>query len=205
VAGASAAAAPSLSRLKRERSQLAGRLERMAAARAELEVDDIDDGQRSAEADIAGAFSAWVQSGCDGQRPFPNAALASSIARRREAARAELEANRAPLAELLMQADAIRARLEAIDAEITAEAVSALASDLESEMAAIGAAADELNAALGRALGLQIFALGHRGTRGFMRLVEQLLALSTPEIGSTKIQIEVAAAEWRSKFAEMVR
>jgi hypothetical protein len=102
-----------------------------------------------------------------------------------------------------MQADAIRARLEAIDAEITAEAVSALASDLESEMAAIGAAADELNAALGRALGLQIFALGHRGTRGFMRLVEQLLALSTPEIGSTKIQIEVAAAEWCARFMEL--
>jgi hypothetical protein len=81
VAKASAAAAPSLSRLKRERSQLAGRLERMAAARVELEapahaLDNIEAEQRAAESDIAGALSAWAQSGCDGHRPVPNAALA---------------------------------------------------------------------------------------------------------------------------------
>jgi hypothetical protein len=102
-----------------------------------------------------------------------------------------------------MQAHAIRARLDAISVEITAEAASALASGLESEMAAIGAAADELNAALGRVLGLRVFALSHKSNRAFMRLVERLLALSTPEIGSTKIQIEVAAAEWCARFMEL--
>jgi hypothetical protein len=80
-----------------------------------------------------------------------------------------------------------------------------LAAGLEDELAEIQTAADELNAALGRVMGLRVFALSHRGTPGFMRLVERLLGLSTPEIGSTKIQIEVAAAEWGSKYAEMVR
>jgi hypothetical protein len=80
-----------------------------------------------------------------------------------------------------------------------------LAGGLDAEMAAIGAAADELNQLLSRVMGLRIFALSHRGNHAFTRLMERLLALSTPEIGSTRIQIEVAAAEWRSKFAEMVK
>jgi hypothetical protein len=53
-------------------------------------------------------------------------------------------------------------------------------------------------------MGLRLFA-GSQGGHAFMRLVERLSALSTPAVGSTKIQIEVAAAVWRSKFAEMVR
>jgi hypothetical protein len=53
----------------------------MAAARVELEaparaLDDIETEQRAAEADIAGVLCAWAQSGCDGHRRVPNAALA---------------------------------------------------------------------------------------------------------------------------------
>ena len=80
-----------------------------------------------------------------------------------------------------------------------------MAGGLDAEMAAIGAAADELNQLLSRVMGLRIFALSHRDNCAFALLVEQILQLRTPEIGSTKIQIEVAAAEWGSKYAEMVR
>jgi hypothetical protein len=67
--------------LKKERSDLRARLGRMRAARDELAaparaLDNIEAEQRAAESDIAGALSAWAQSGCDGHRPVPNAALA---------------------------------------------------------------------------------------------------------------------------------
>jgi hypothetical protein len=65
-------------------------------------------------------------------------------------------------------------------------------------------AADELNQALGRALGLKVFALSHRDNRAFMPLVERLLALSTPEVGAARAEIEREAQAWRSKFAELV-
>jgi hypothetical protein len=67
----------------------------------------------------------------------------------------------------------------------------------------IGAAADELNAALGRVMGLRVFAVS-QGGHAIMRLAERVSALSTPEIGSTKIQIEAATADWQRRFEELV-
>jgi hypothetical protein len=79
-----------------------------------------------------------------------------------------------------------------------------LAGGLDAEMVAIGAAADELNHRLARALGLRSFSVS-RGGHAFMRLAERISALQTPEIGSTRAQIEVAAAEWQRRFEELTR
>jgi hypothetical protein len=210
-AAASAPLAPpsALDGLKHERAQLCSRLERMRAARDELEapaneLQRIDDERHALELANAGAVSDWVSRGCEGSRPALDPGRLSSVDRRREIALAASNANAAPLAELAKQADTIRARLGAIEGEITAEAAAILGSELEGELTAVRVAADELNAALGRVMGLRVFALSHRGNRAFMPLVERLLGLSTPEIGSTKIQIEHAAQAWRSKFAELV-
>jgi hypothetical protein len=116
----------------------------MRAARDELEapaneLQRIDDERHALELANAGAVSDWVSRGCEGSRPALDPGRLSSVDRRREIALAATNANAAPLAELAMQAAAIRARLEAIDAEITAEAAAILGAGLEAEMAVIGA------------------------------------------------------------------
>jgi hypothetical protein len=200
-----------LTGLKRERNTLRKQLERLQEARVELEepsrvLADIEAEQQSLELETAEAIAAWAAAGCAGARPaLDPAARLSDIAKRLDAARKAVEANAVPLAEVDSQMVTLRQRLAALDGEIASGIAVVLADELEGELAGVRAAADELNAALARVMGLRVFALSHRGTPGFMRLVEQLLALQTPVIGSTKIQIEVAAAEWRSKFAEMVR
>jgi hypothetical protein len=78
-----------------------------------------------------------------------------------------------------------------------------LAGGLDAEMAAIGAAADELSEALGRVLGLRLFAVS-RGGHAFMRLAERISALSTPEIGGTRAETEAASAEWAGRFEGLV-
>jgi hypothetical protein len=124
-----------LGELKHERAQLFSRLERMRAARGELEAPAnelrrIDDERHALELANAGAVSDWVSRGCEGSRPALDPGRLLPVDRRREIALAASNANAAPLAELAKQADAIRARLGAIDAEITAEAVAALAAGL---------------------------------------------------------------------------
>jgi Tfp pilus assembly protein PilN len=103
------------------------------------------------------------------------------------------------------QAATMRARLEAIDAEIASEAAAVLAAGLEGELAAVRVAADELNRALARALGLRVFALSHRGNRAFIHLMEHISGLQTPEIGATRAETEAAAAEWERRFEELAR
>jgi hypothetical protein len=74
--GQSPPAAPSsrLGELKCERAQLFSRLERMRAARDELEaaaneLQRIDDDWHALELANAGAVSDWVSRGCEGSRP----------------------------------------------------------------------------------------------------------------------------------------
>jgi hypothetical protein len=127
----------------------------------------------------------------------------ASLSRRRQAAQAACDAHSGAIAEIDAQLAATRQRLTGIDEQIASEAAADLAAGLEAEVAAIRIAADELNRALGRALGLRIFALSKRGNHAFARLAERISALRTPEIGATVRESEAAAKDWERRFAGM--
>jgi hypothetical protein len=130
---------------------------------------------------------------------------AADIAKRKEAATLALNANAVPLGELNHQMGTVRARLAAVESQIDVEAVATLAGELDAEMAAIGAAADELNAALARVMGLRAFTLQRGSNYAFSRLAAKITELRTPEIGSTRGETADAAAEWERRFEELAR
>jgi hypothetical protein len=88
----------SLASLKHERGELRKQLYRLQKARAELDGPSLELQDLAAEAEhhereSMAAISAWISSGCEGHRPLPNAAMASSLIRRHEAATAAARAN----------------------------------------------------------------------------------------------------------------
>jgi BMFP domain-containing protein YqiC len=132
------------------------------------------------------------------QRPLP-----PSLSRRHEAATAAARANGVASGELDCQLAALRQRLATLEDQIAAEAVAALGAALEAELAAIRTAADELNHALARALGLRSFLYSHGGNYAFAQLAEKISQLRTPGIGATRQEVETAGAEWQRRFADL--
>jgi predicted nucleic acid-binding Zn-ribbon protein len=196
-----------LAELKRERAKLRRQLERLTEARAELEepsrvLADIEAERQAIEADTAAELALWAQQGCQGQRPTANPERMSALARQRQATQGAIDANAESILEIARQQAAVRQRLAALDEQIAVEAAAVLAAGLEGELEDMKAAADGLNSALARVMGMRVFLL-QGGNHAFLRLAERISQLKTPQIGSTKSEVEAAAEGWRQRFEEL--
>jgi hypothetical protein len=198
-----------LTELKGERDMLRQQLSRLQAARAELEapgrqIQEFEAEVRTLHAETASAISAWVSGGCRGARPASDPARV--IARRAEAARQALNANAARIGEIDRQMVTLRHQLADADGQIAGEIAVVLGRELEADLAQVQIAADDLNAAISRVMGLRAFLIAQgRGNPAFQRLAERIQHLKTPAIGSTRDETASAAASWARRFEEMTK
>jgi hypothetical protein len=81
-----------------------------------------------------------------------------------------------------------------------------LGHELDADLIQVQIAADDLNAAISRVMGLHAFLIAQgRGNPAFQRLAEKIQQLKTPAIGSTRAETEAAAAVWAAKFSELTK
>jgi hypothetical protein len=204
------AAPPShLVELKAERARLRKQLERMQAARDELEspghvLEDIESESRSLEVSTAATLGFWASAGCEGPPPASSLERMAALARQREATQRAIDANCAAIGEINEQMATLRQRLVAVDDRIATEIAVVLVGEVDGKLAEVKAAADSLNLEIAVVMGLHSF-LHKKGGHGFAQLAWQLSQrMVTPELGALRREIEAAETEWGSKYAELV-